>query len=313
MRVAILGAGGIGAYYGAVLARAGNSVQLLARGEHLRILRERGLEVTDPSETWTVRVPATNDVAELRGAELALVSVKSYGLESIAPAAADLARNGAVILPMLNGVDAADTLVGLGVARAQILGGLTVISAEKTGPGKAARRSQYQRVVVGELDGGLSPRATEIAAVFSAAGVEARASAEMPLELWRKFLLITTIAAGCGLSRTSIGPLRAAPLGRVLLERAVAESVAVGRARGAPLAADEEARVMAAVDRVADAMKPSFLLDVEHGGPTELDVLSGAVSRMGHAAGIPTPIHDAVIAAISAALGTKVASARPSG
>ena len=232
------------------------------------------------------------------------MSVKSYGLESIGPAAADLARNGAVVLPFLNGVDAADTLARLGVPRAQLLGGLTVISAERTGPGKVARRSQYQRVVVGELDGGLSPRATEIAALFSAAGVEARASAEMPLELWRKFLLITTLAAGCGLSRTSIGPLRAAPLGRTLLQRAVGESVAVGRAQGVPLASDEEARVMTTVDSIPDAMKPSFLLDVEHGGPTELDVLSGAVSRMGQAAGIPTPIHDAVVAAVGAARGS---------
>ena len=308
MRIAILGAGGIGAYYGAILGRAGNQVQLFARGEHLRALREHGLEITEPDNTtWTTPLPATNDVSELRGAQLAIVAVKSYGLESIASAAADLARNGAVVLPLLNGVDAADTLARLGVPRKQILGGLTVISAERTGPGKISRRTAYQRVVVGELEGGLSPRATEIAAAFTAAGAEARASAEMPLELWRKFLLITTLAAGCGLSRTSIGPLRAAPLGRALLERAIAESVAVGRSRKVPLAADEEARVKAAADSVPDAMKPSFLLDVEHGGPTELDVLSGAVSRMGQEAGIPTPIHDAVVAAVSAAQGLKAA------
>jgi 2-dehydropantoate 2-reductase len=308
MRIAILGAGGIGAYYGATLARAGNLVQLLARGEHLRALREHGLEVIEPDgTTWTTRLPATKDVTELRGAQLAIVAVKSYGLESIGAAAADLARNGAVILPLLNGVDAADTLARLGVPRKQLLGGLTVISAERTGPGKSARRSTYQRVVVGELEGGLSARATEIAAAFTAAGAEARASAEMPLELWRKFLLITTLAAGCGLSRTSIGPLRAAPLGRTLLERATAESVAVGRARKVPLASDEEARIMTAVASVPDGMKPSFLLDVEHGGPTELDVLSGAVSRMGQESGVPTPVHDTVVAAISAALGIKAA------
>src|SRR5215813_1928729 len=306
MRIAILGAGGIGAYYAATLARAGNQVQLLARGENLRALREHALEVTEPDGTvWNAPLPATNDVTELRGAQLAIVAVKSYGLESIAPAAADLARNGAVILPLLNGVDAADTLVRLGVSRKQLLAGLTVISAERTGPGKVARRTEYQRVVVGELDGGLSGRATEIAAAFSAAGAEARASAEMPLELWRKFLIITTLAAGCSLSRTSLGPLRSAPLGRTLLERAAAESVAVGRARGIPFAADEEVRVMTAVEPIPDGMKPSFLLDVERGGPTELDVLSGAVSRMGQEAGVATPIHDTVVAAIGAAVGLK--------
>ena len=308
MRIAILGAGGVGGYDGSVLSRAGNEVQLLARGTHLEAIRADGLRVSEPDgSTWVARVDATDDPAALRGAKLVVVSVKSYDLDAIGPVAADLARHGATVVPLLNGVEAADRLEQLGVPRQALLGGLTAISAERTGPGQVSRKSPFNRVVVGELAGGLSAHATEIAALFAAAGAEARASAEMPLELWRKFLLITTLAAGCGLSRTSIGPLRAAPLGRALLERAIAESVAVGRSRKVPLAADEEARVKAAADSVPDAMKPSFLLDVEHGGPTELDVLSGAVSRMGQEAGIPTPIHDAVVAAVSAAQGIKAA------
>ena len=306
MRIAILGAGGIGAYYGAILGRAGNQVQLFARGEHLRALREHGLEITEPDNTtWTSPLPATNDVSELRGAQLAIVAVKSYGLESIASAAADLARNGAVVLPLLNGVDAADTLVRLGVSRKQILGGLTVISAERTGPGKIARRTAYQRVVVGELEGGLSPRATEIAAAFTAAGAEARASAEMPLELWRKFVFITTMGSCCGLARTSIGPVRDAPLGQVLLERATAESVGVGRAMGIGFAPDEVSRVLEQVRAISPVMEPSFLPDLKRGGRTELDALMGAVARLGRQVGVPTPVHDAAVAAFGAALGLK--------
>ena len=306
MRIAILGAGGVGGYDGAVLSRAGNEVQLLARGKHLEAIHRDGLKIHEADGTiWTARLAATDDPAALRGAQLVVVSVKSYDLDAIAPVAADLARHGATVLPLLNGVEAADRLEHLGVPRQSLLGGLTAISVERTGPGQIARRSPFNRVVVGELAGGLSARATEVAGVFTAAGAEARASAEMPLELWRKFVFITTMASCCGLSRTSIGPLRMAPLGRELLERATAESIAVGRALGIPFAPDEVTRVLGQVNSMAEGMKPSFLLDLERGGPTELDVLGGAVGRLGRQVGVPTPVHDAAVGALGAALGLR--------
>jgi len=306
MRVAILGAGGVGGYDGAVLSRAGNQVQLLARGKHLEAIRAEGLRVTEADGTaWVARVDATDDPAALRGAKLVVVSVKSYDLDSIGPVAADLARHGATVLPLLNGVEATDRLEQLGVPRQVLLGGLTAISAERTGSGQVSRKSAFNRVVVGELAGGVSARATEIAALFAAAGAEARASAEMPLELWRKFVFITTMGACCGLARTSIGPVRDAPLGPVLLERATAESVGVGRAMGIGFAPDEVSRVLEQVRSMAPGMKPSFLLDLERGGRTELDVLMGAVARLGRQVGVPTPVHDTAVAAFQAALGLK--------
>ena len=304
MRIAILGAGGVGGYNGAVLARAGNEVQLLARGRHLEAIRSGGLQIAElDGSRWVARVAATDDAAALRGAELAVVTVKSYDLDAIGRVAADLARHGATVLPLLNGVEAADRLEQLGVPRQSLLGGLAVISAERTGPGQIVRKSPFNRVVLGELAGGLSERALGVAAVLGAAGIEARASAEMPLELWRKFVFITTMASCCGLARTAIGPVRAAPMGQVLLERATAESVAVGRAMAIGFAADEVTRVLEAVRSMPAPMKPSFLLDVERGGPTELDVLGGAVSRLGRLVGVPTPVHDTAVAAIGAALG----------
>ena len=304
MRIAILGAGGVGGYDGAVLARAGHEVQLLARGRHLEAIRRDGLRITEADgATWTAGVAATDDAAALRGAELAMVTVKSYDLDAIGPVAADLARHGATVLPLLNGVEAADRLEQLGVPRQSLLGGLAAISAERTAPGQVVRRSPFNRVVVGELAGGLSGRASTIAGVLASAGIEARASAEMPLELWRKLVFITTMASCCGLARTSIGPLRAAPLGLLLLERATAESVAVGRAMGIGFAADEVKRVLELIASMPGEMKPSFLLDVERGGPTELEALGGAVSRLGRQVGVPTPVHDTAVAAIGAALG----------
>ena len=306
MRIAILGAGGVGGYDGAVLARAGNEVQLLARGKHLEAIRTGGLRITEADgSSWVARVTATDDPAALRGAKLVLVTVKSYDLDAIGPVAADLARHGGTVVPFLNGVEAAERLEQLGVPRQSLLGGLTAISAERTGPGQIARRSPFNRVVVGELAGGTSPRATEIAALLAAAGIEARASAEMPLELWRKFVFITTMGSCCGLARTPTGPVRAAPLGNAMLERASAESIAVGRAMGIGFAPDEVSRVIAQIAALPDSMKPSFMLDLERGGPTELDVLSGAVSRLGRQVGVPTPVHDTAVAAFGAALGLK--------
>jgi 2-dehydropantoate 2-reductase len=308
MRVAVLGAGGVGAYYGGLLFRAGHPVQLFARGANLEALRANGLQVTTPEGQWEVSVPATNDPSALRGAELALIAVKSYGLDSIAPIAADLARRGAVVLPLLNGVEVAERLQQLGVPRSQILGGLTSIIVERVGPGRVVRRNPLQTVVVGELDGGLSERAGAVAKIFTEVGVEARASAEIPLELWRKFIFITTMAACCGMARGAIGSVRSAPLGPLLLERALGESVAVGRARGIGFASDEEARTLASIAALSDSVRPSFLADLERGGPTELDILSGAVSRLGRDAGVPTPVHDTAVTVLSAALGIKAAA-----
>jgi len=200
-------------------------------------------------------------------------------------------------------VEAADRLIAAGVPEVRVLGGLTEISAVRTGPGTVERRSAFQRIVVGERAGGASERAERIASTFREAGAEARASAEITVDLWRKFAFITTMSAACGLARTSIGPVRAAPLGTLLIERALREVTAVGRALGVALPADVEARILGFVNGLPGAMKPSFLLDLEAGGPTELDDLSGAVSRLGRQAGVETPVHDAATAALSAGRG----------
>jgi len=303
MNIAILGAGGVGGYYGGILARAGHRVALLARGAHLEALRERGLEVRTPEGTFTVAVEAVGDADELRGIELAVVAVKSYSLAEMAPAARLLGERGAVVLPLLNGVEAADRLIEAGVPGERVLGGLTEISAVRIGPGIVERRSPFQRVVVGERAGGASERAERIAAAFREAGAEARASNDITVDLWRKLAFISTLSAACGLARTSIGPVRKAPLGNLLIERALREVTAVARARGVPLPADVEEKLLGFVSGLPDAMKPSFLLDLEAGGPTELDDLSGAVSRLGRQSGVETPVHDVATAALSAGRG----------
>lgn len=298
MNIAILGAGGVGGYFGGILARAGHRVALLARGAHLEALRERGLEVRTPEGSFTVAVEATGDPEELREIELAVIAVKGYSLAEIAPAARLLAARGAVVLPLLNGVEAADQLIAAGVPGDRVLGGLTEISAVRVGPGVVERRSLFQRIVLGERTGGASERAERIAAAIREAGAEARVSADITVDLWRKFAFISMMSAVCGLARSSIGPVREAPLGILMIERALREVIAVAQASGVALPAEVEAGILGFVHSLPGFMKPSFLLDLESGGPTELDDLSGAVSRLGRLAGVETPVHDVATAAL---------------
>jgi 2-dehydropantoate 2-reductase len=298
MRIAILGAGGVGGYYGGLLARAGHPVALLARGPHLDALRERGLEVRTPEGSFTASVEATADPEEIGQVDLAIIAVKSYSLSEITPAARLLAEKGADILPLLNGVEAADRLIAGGVPADRVLRGLTEISAARVAPGVIERRSLFQRVGVGELAGGISERAERIAAAFRETGVDARASADITADLWRKLAFISTMSAACGLARSPVGPIRDAPLGHLLIERAVREVIAVGEALGVDLGEDDVSRILAFVGSMAPGLKPSFLLDLESGGPTELDDLCGAVSRFGRQAGVDTPVHDVATAAL---------------
>ncbi|MBX6364882.1 MAG: 2-dehydropantoate 2-reductase [Gemmatimonadetes bacterium] len=298
MRFVVLGAGGVGGYYGALLARAGHEVTFLARGAHLDAIREHGLRVRAPDGGFVVRAPATDDADALPAADVALVAVKSYSLPGIAPVAARLAVGGATIVPLLNGVDAAERLASLGVPRGAILGGVTYLSAARVEPGVIERRSPFQRVLVGELGGGASERAERIAGALRDAGVDAQAVADIDVELWRKLASLASLAAACGLARAPIGVVRERPLGRLLLERLVGEVAAVARASGVGLPAGEEVRALEWLLTLPAELRPSYLLDLEAGGATELDILSGAVSRIGREVGVATPVHDTATAAL---------------
>jgi|SRR5215813_205428 len=310
MHVAILGVGGIGGYYGGLLARAGHNVYLLARGENLAALQQRGLEVRTPEESFLVRVEASDDVTRFGPIDCAIVSVKTYSLPAIAPSTAVLAKNGALILPLLNGVDIAERLIVNGVPKESVLGGLTTISAERTSPGVFERHGKMQKIVLGELDP-LAPdaangqarhdRVSVIAKAFREAGVETEVSSEIRTDLWRKFAFLAPVAAACGLTRSAIGRVRSNQLGRLLLERAIREVITVGQAAGVPLSEHDVSRILDFCDSLPETNKPSLLRDLEAGRPTEIDDLSGAVSRTARIVGIDTPIHDTAVIAISLA------------
>ena len=302
MRIVVLGAGAVGAYYGGQLARTGHDVTCFARGANLAALRDRGLEIRTPEGAFWPHVTATDRIENLGPAEYAILAVKSYSLSAIAPVVRQIAEQGTAIVPFLNGVETAEQLWGQGVPRAAVIGGLTTISVARVQPGVVERRSPFQIVVLGEFDGRLTERVGALAAAFREAGAEVRTSDRIVVELWQKFVFIAALAAACGLARSPVGPLRTFAFGRRLLERAVTEVVEVARARGIPLPPNEAARVLALIDGLPAGMRPSFLLDLEAGGPTELDILSGAVARFADASGVATPVHDTATAALTPTL-----------
>ena len=311
MRIAIVGAGGVGGYCSGLLARSGHDVQVLARGENLAVLQRRGVEVRSPDECFVVRVKASDDVRQFEPVDWAIIAVKTYSLSEIAPAAQHLANRGALILPLLNGVDVADRLIEFGVPKQNVLGGLTTISALRTAPGIFERHAKVQQIVLGELDSAApteadartrTERVRKMAEALRSAGIETEISSDVRAALWKKFAFIAPVAAACGLARSPIGPIRGMPLGRLLLERGIREVIAVGRAHGISLSEEQEVgRILEFCDSLPETNKPSLLRDLEQGLTTEIEDLSGAVSRMGRLLGIETPIHDTAAAAISAA------------
>jgi 2-dehydropantoate 2-reductase len=302
MRYGIIGAGGVGGYFGGILARAGHTVHVIARGDSLAaIRRQHGLAIHTPTDQFIAPVDASDDPKTLDDTDLILVAVKGYSLPEIAPALRAQAARGATIVPLLNGVDIVDRLSAEGVARNAILPGAAYISAARTAPGVITRFSgPAPRIVVAN-----GPHAEQLVADVKNTGVGgAVITDDITVELWRKFFFIAPMAAACGLARRAVGGVREAPLGRALIERATREVVALADALGIPTRPDEVDRVMKQIDALAPTVKPSFLFDLEHGGPTELDLLSGTVSRLARteparAKGVDTPVHDTATAALS--------------
>jgi 2-dehydropantoate 2-reductase len=301
VKIGIAGAGGIGSYYAGLLARAGNTVRLVARGDHLAAIEARGLEVRTPSETFIARPQASADATHLAGCDYVVVAVKGYSLGEVAPSLRAAAESGAVIVPLLNGIDVADRLAALGVPGAAIVGGLVAASLVRSAPGVVERRSPFDRIVLGELDRVPRDRTPRFVDALVAAGVSAQVSDDIRLDLWRKFAFIVPMTVACGMARQPVGAVLSTEEGRARIAGALHEIVEVSRAVGAHLDDGEEERIRTDLFALPAAMRPSFLQDLERGGPTEVDLLAGTVSRLGHESGVATPINDEATAAFTRA------------
>jgi len=302
LRIAILGAGAIGGYYGALLARSGQEVTFIARGAHLAAIRDRGLRVESIHGDFEVYpVQASDDPARVSPVDLVLVTVKSYNLEEAAEVGRPLVGPETAALPLLNGLDAADRLAAAWGGE-HLLAGLTHISASVPAPGVIRQVSAVRRITFGERDGAITPRAERIRSVLAASGAEAVLTPAIDVVLWEKFLFIASISGVCCLARQPMGAVLATAETRQLYIEALREVEAVARARSVALPPDVIERTTKITEGFASQTRPSLLAALETGQRLELEAMSGTVVRYGREAGVPTPVHAVIYAALKPSL-----------
>ena len=291
MRIAVMGAGAVGGYFGGLLARAGNPVILIARGPHLAAMRARGLMVKSHWGTFTVKVEATEDTRVVGPVDLILYTVKTYQNEGALPALVPLMTPATCVISLQNGVDSHET-VASALGKEQVLAGAAYIEATLEAPGTVAQSGDVARLVFGEIHGPSSQRCHRILQTLVAAGVAAEVSDDMSMELWNKFLFISVLAGVTSAARARLSYLIPHTPVRDMILAAMKEGEAVARARGINLNPETVSRTMDYLVGWAKDLKASMHTDLEAGRPLELEALTGALVRLGHEVGVATPVND---------------------
>jgi 2-dehydropantoate 2-reductase len=298
MRIALVGAGGVGAGFGAYLADAGHDLVAIARGRHLEAIRAGGLRVRRPDGEHRVEVRASDSAAELGQVDLVLFAVKLWDTEAAARQIAPMLGAETMVLVLQNGVDTLDLLCPI-LGRERLIGGVAQISAVIEAPGVVAHRSPFARIIAGEPDERSSARLSHLVATLAGAGIEATASAQIAVDLWAKFVFIVGLSGATSLFRAPVGPIRDNDRTAAFLRALVEEAVAVGRAEDVPLPGDQVEATMHFLQSLPDGMKASMLEDLLAGRRLELPWLSGRVARSGRNQGVPTPANETVELALS--------------
>lgn len=299
MRFAIMGSGGVGGVLGLHLQRAGHDVTFIARGSHLEAMRRNGLRLISPHGTIEERVRAVGDPAEAGPADVVIVTVKYYDLEDAARAIRPIVAPGTVVVPFLNGVEAPGILADVLGAEA-VAGGVARIGAVVGAPGELHQSSPFADFQVGPLNPAQEETLRRwIAEAPDAPGVTLSYSDDVVVELWKKLSFLAAFSGLTALTRSPCGVPRATPETAELFRAAITEGVAVGRAMGVALPPGIEDALWTFVQGLPAVMKSSMLEDLERGRRLELPWLSGAVVRLGRAAGVETPVSSFICAALA--------------
>jgi 2-dehydropantoate 2-reductase len=294
MRIAVMGAGGIGGYFGTRLALSGSDVTFIARGRHLAAMREHGLRVESELGGMHLRdVKATDDPLTIGAIDLVMICVKLWDTEQAARQILPLVERGAAAVSFQNGVEKDDVLRSV-LEEAPLLGGVSYISASIKEPGIVTHHGKLQRLVFGEFDGTRSERAEALLKACEAAGINAELSTDIRRDIWEKFVFLVGMSGATATVRLPIGPVRENPQSRSFLLDLMREVEAVGRAKGIDLPANFAENRLAFADTLAPAMTSSMHTDLERGNPLEVPWLSGSAVALGKGAGVPTPCNRAV-------------------
>ena len=295
LRVAVFGAGAIGAYYGARLADGGADVAFIARGRHLEALKSDGLTLVTPEATSSHRILATADPADIGPVDVVLFCVKSYDTDDAAARLAPLLHDDTGVISLQNGIDNEERIAGV-IGASHVLGGAAYIIASIREPG-VVEAAGPRHIVLGELDGpGRSTRIQAILDVAERAGLGVEAVEDVRIAKWEKYTLLVAFSAMTATVRLPIGDIRRAPAAVEMLRAIMTEVRAVGVASGITLGDDLVARQMALLLSQADGSTTSLYHDLVTGHRMEIEALQGAAVRLGRAGGVATPFLDAAYA-----------------
>jgi 2-dehydropantoate 2-reductase len=291
MRIAVVGTGGVGGGFGAALAKTGADVTFIARGAHLAAMKSQGLKVQGGrGDIHLVPTSATDNPADIGKVDIVLFCVKLWDVESAGQSIKPLIGPDTAVIPLQNGIDAAERLIPI-LGPGAVMGGVAQISASITGPGVVQQVGTFMRMIFGELDGRRSKRGEDFLALCLRAGFDATLSEQILTDLWMKFILLASNAGMMAATRQPIGKLRDDPDLRPIFVAAYREVIDVGRARGVVLPADAVDQILDFTSHAPAAMKASMALDLDRGNRLELPWLGGKVVELGRELGVSTPTH----------------------
>jgi 2-dehydropantoate 2-reductase len=291
MRIAVFGAGGVGGYFGARLAAAGNEVGFIARGGHLAAIRAGGLKVRSALGDIHLPAPAaSDDPGALGHADVVMFAVKLWDTEAAAAAIRPLLARGGIVIPFQNGVESVER-IGAATGAERVLGGAAYIAATISEPGTITHTGTMARLRFGALLPGQVEAAKAFYAACIGAGIDAELVDDVQRVLWEKFAFLAPMSGLTSVARCPIGPIRSDPEMRETLRLAIEETWSLGRARGVALPDAFVARQLAFADGLPAQMKSSMLHDLEAGRKLEAPWLSGAVARMSRTAGLSAPVN----------------------
>jgi 2-dehydropantoate 2-reductase len=293
LKIAIMGSGGIGGYYGARLQQGGADVTFIARGEHLKAMQQNGLALEGDRAIHLPKVKATDDPSTIGPVDMVIFSVKLRDTETAARQILPIIGPATGIISLQNGVQKDDMLAPI-VGREHLLGGAAYIGVSIARPGAIRKAGTPERLAFGEFDNKASKRAQAFLDACQAGGIKADIPADITLELWQKFVFLVAMSSATAAMRSTAGPIRSNPLTRQFVVDLMDEVAAVGRAHGVPLAENYGAARISHADAMAPEMRSSMALDLELGKPLELPWLAGAVVDLGAKKNVPTPCCRAV-------------------
>jgi 2-dehydropantoate 2-reductase len=298
MKIAVIGTGGVGGYFGGRLAEAGNEVWFLARGRHLEEIRRSGLKVKSRLGDILIKpANATDTTKDIGPVDLVMIAVKLWDTDAAIEAVKPLLGPNTAVVSLQNGIEAVDRLTGA-FGKARLLGGSCQIAAVISGPGIILHTGTMARLTIGELDGKSSARLDALTEAAKQAKIDFVASPDIDKAIWQKFVFLSSFSGVTTLTRLPKGPIYADPDTRALLGAAIAEAVAVARARGVKLADDTADALMKFAEGLPADMKSSMLGDLERGARLELPWLSGTITKLGASLGVPTPVHRVIYQAL---------------